>query len=188
MPRIYAPNEAYENNWANTPASKGVIILPKGSDTSWFEANGFIVDSSKHALTIWDQLTVEQLREIIIRLDADWEDTLTKQGAVRAVESRISEVMFPQLDVTSEAGTEEGDTKITVGDMRDQEDGQLFYVISDEAATPVFFDEVPDGWLPLTNGGDITVDAGTVITVVEINATGYIIGLGSDDITVNSGT
>jgi hypothetical protein len=186
MPRIYATNEDYSNNWAGIPAHNGVAVLAADADASWFESNGFIIDASKHILTVLDELTPGQLRRLCgylgITIDQG-ADPDTKHALVRAIEGDISTKYIAAVTVASTAGTEAGDSDIAITGA-----GSYKYkTAKDTAPAPLYLDDVSD-WDDIETGDDITPASGhNKITVARVNANGYVIGLGSDDITVNAG-
>lgn len=187
MPRIYAANEAYTNNWANVPAANGVIGLPAGTSTSWFAANGFAIDNSKHALTLLDALTPAQLRLLCGYLGITIDQGLdpdTKQALVRAIETSISTKYLAAVTVASTAGVTTGTSDIAITG-----EGTYKYKTAATTAPTLLYMDYPDStWLDIVSGDDITPTAGhDKITVVKLNTAGYVIGLGSDDIVVNTG-
>jgi len=187
MPRIYAVNEDYENAWAGLPASHGVLVLASGADTSWFTAHGYTVDASKHVRTLLDDLTPTQLRQLCaylgITIDAG-EDPDSKHTLVRAIEGDISAKYIAAVTVASTAGAEAGDSDIAITGA-----GTYKYKTGVDAAPALYFMDVPDStWEDIETGTDITPAEGhNKIGVVKLNAAGYVIGYGSDDITVNAG-
>jgi hypothetical protein len=184
MPRIYAANEAYENDWANLPAENGVLALPAGADTSWFSANSFTIDNSKHVLTVLDQLTPVQLRALCdyIGLAIDQgANPDTKAALIRAIEGEISSKYITTLTVASVAGTASGDSNIAVTDP-----GTLTYKWKSAKTTAptILFKDVPDStWRALGTpaGMDITPIAADhdKITVISLDADGYVVGIKS---------
>jgi hypothetical protein len=191
MPRIYAPNEAYENNWANTPASKGVVILPESSDTSWFEDNGFTVDSSKHVSTLLDELTPAQLRRLCGYLGMtidQGEDPDAKHTLIRAIEGEISTKYITALTIASTAGATVGTSDIAITDAGEY---AYKYKTGKTTAPALLYLDYPDStWADIETGDDIEPGAADhdKVTVVRLNAAGYVIGLGSDDLTLNTET
>lgn len=194
MPRIYAPNEAHAMDWGEIDFIAGVAAVPAGTAVTWFQDAGYTIDNSKHVLTLLDHLTPEQLRQLCayIGLAIDQgEDPDTKYALIRAIEGEISSKYLTTLTITSTAGTEVGDTHIAVTDP-----GSYAYKYKTGKTTApslLYMDEPDATWLPLTTpaGVDITPPEATPahdkITVVRLNAAGYVIGLGSANITVKAG-
>ena len=183
MPRIYAPNEAHEIAWGEVDFVNGVSAVPADANVDWFTANGYTVDNSKHVITLLDELAPTQLRLLCgylgITIDAG-EDPDSKHTLVRAIEGSISTKYLAALTVTSAAGTEIGDTKITITGA-----GTYKYKTAKDAApAPLYHDNVAD-WTDIATGAELTPTAThNKITVVKVDANGYVLGLASKDITV----
>ncbi len=188
MPRIYAPNEGYDNQWAAVTASKGVLLLPAGADTSWFQANGFTIDNSKHVLTTLDELAPAQLRALAgylgVTIDQG-EDPDTKHALVRAIEGSFSEKYIAAVTIASTGGATAGTSDIAITGA-----GTYKYKTGATTAPALLFMDVPDStWLDIATGDDVEPmeEGDDKITVVKLNADGYVIGIGSDDLTLNAG-
>jgi len=183
MSRIYAPNEAHVIAWGAVDFINGAAAMDAGDDTSYFSGEGYGIDTNKHALTIWDQLTRAQLETVCDYLGVSYTAGSTKQEMVRAVETLASTHLLGALTITSAAGTEIGDTLITVTNPGTQ---MFVYKTGTAALAPLYKDDVSD-WTPIVSGTNITPPVGaTHITVASINAGGLVLALGSAAITVRT--
>jgi len=185
MPRIYAPNEEHTIAWGAVDFVNGVSAVAADSDTSFFEAEGYGVDNSKHVVTVLDLLTRTQLEAICNYLGVSYTADDTKQEIVRALETSFSTKYLAAVVVASTAGAEDGTSDIAITGA-----GTYKYKTAATTAPALLFMAYPDDtWLDIETGDDITPTEGhDKITVVKLNAGGYVIGLGSDDITVKTGT
>jgi hypothetical protein len=187
MPRIYATNEQHSMAWGEVDFAKGVAAMAASADTSYFEDAGYTIDSSKHVLTVLDELEPAQLRRMCaylgLTIDAG-DDPDTKHTLIRAIEGSISTKYIAAVTVASTAGTEVGDSDIAITG-----EGTYKYKTAATTAPALLYLDYPDAtWLDIETGDDITPAAGhDKITVVKLNEAGYVIGIGSDDITVNAG-
>lgn len=81
------------------------------------------------------------------------------------------------LTVSSEAGTESGDTAITVSPAK--ESGNVYkYKVGTEAQSVDYGDNVQN-WSAWDGEADITAESGKVITIVEANSSYKAVGAGS---------
>jgi hypothetical protein len=112
------------------------------------------------------------------------EDPDTKQVLVRAIETSLSAKYLAAVVVASTAGAETGDSDIAITGA-----GTYKYKTAVTTAPALLYMDYPDDtWEGIETGDDITPASGhDKITVVKLNASGYVIGLGSDDITVKTG-
>jgi len=185
MPRIYSDNETHENVWCGgIKFHNGVGIAAADTDTSYFTAD-YVVDTSKSHRTIFDDLTAAQLRQIasILQLTIDQGATPdTKQVLVRAIETQLSSKYRAAVTVSSAAGTEVGDTAITIT-------GAGTYKYKTSATTAVaalYLDDVSD-WDDITTGDNITPAAThDKIAVCRVDSNGLVLGYGSATITKKS--
>lgn len=186
MPRIYAKNEAHNMTWGEVDFFNGVAAVPAGTNIAYFTAAGYSVDNSKHVLTLLDYMTPAELRQMCDYLGVSYdagEAPDTKQTLVRAIETSISTKYLASVTVASEAGTAQGESKITIT-------GEGTYKYKTAKTTPpaLLYMDMPDStWGDIETGDDITPGAPDhdKITVVKVNDDGYVIGLGSTNLTVN---
>ncbi len=188
MPRIFAPNEEHIIEWGHVDFINGVAAVPTTEDIAFFEDvhKGYVIDNSKHVRTLLDDMTPAQLRQLCGYLGMtidQGEDPDTKYALTRAIEGEISTKYIAAVTVASEAGTTAGKTKITITGA-----GTYKYkTAKDTAPAPLYMDDVSD-WTTIATGAEfVPTETHNKITVVKVNANGYVIGLGSDDITVNAG-
>ena len=182
MPRIYSDNELHKNLWGGgIKFDNGVGIAAADADTSYFTAD-YVVDTSKSQRTIFDDMTGAQLRQItsILQLTIDQGATPdTKQVLVRAIETQLSSKYRAAVTVSSSAGTEIGDTAISIT-------GAGTYKYKTSATTAVnalFLDDVSD-WNDIATGDNITPAAThDKIAICRVDATGLVLGYGSATIT-----
>jgi len=182
MPRIYSDNEKHENLWCGgVKFEKGVGIAAADADTSYFDTD-YVVDTSKSQRTIFDDMTGAQLRQItsILQLTIDQGVTPdTKQVLVRAIETQLSSKYRAAVTVSSAAGTEIGDTAISIT-------GAGTYKYKTSATTAVnalYLDDVSD-WDDIATGDNITPAAThDKIAVCRVDTNGLVLGYGSATIT-----
>ncbi len=185
MPRIYSDNDLHKNLWCGgIKFYNGVGIAAADADTSYFTAHYF-VDTSKSHRTIFDDLTGAQLRQItsILQLTIDQGATPdTKQVLVRAIETELSSKYRTAVTVSSTAGTDTGDTAITIS-------GQGTYKYKTSATTAVnalYLDDVSD-WKDIKTGDNITPAAThDKIAICKVDTNGLVLGYGSTTITKKS--
>lgn len=189
MPRIYSANEDHNFTPGDVDFVNGAAAVAVAADTSWFEYQGYIIDSSKHALTLLDELTPVQLRGMCAYLGItidQGEDPDTKHALIRSIEASVSEKYIAAVTVASTAGATEGTSDIAITG-----EGTYKYKTGATTAPALLFKDVPDEtWLDIETGNDIEpmTEGDDKITVVKIDADGYVIGHGSDDLTLNEGT
>lgn len=187
MPRIYSPNEDHNYTPGAVDFVNGAAAVPAGTDTSWFEAKHYSIDNSKHVLTVIDKLTPAELRGICAYLGItidQGEDPDTKQALVRAIETSISEKYLAAVTIASTAGAETGTSDIAITG-----EGTYKYKTGQTEAPALLYMDVPDAtWLDIETGDDVEpmAEGDDKITVVKLNAAGYVIGLGSDDLTLKT--
>jgi len=185
MPRIFAPNEGHIMDWGHVDFINGVAAVSATEDIAFFEDvhKGYIVDESKHALTVFDKATREQLEDVCDYIGETYLPANTKYDLVRKIEGYVSTANITALTVTSIAGTEVGDTNITVADDIGDEGNILVYHVGAEAVAPLYKDVLPTtGWTTFTSGSDVTAATDTVITVCEVNAAREVLSIGSDTV------
>lgn len=188
MPRIYAPNEQHNYTPGEVDFINGVAAVPAGTDTSWFAAKHYAIDNSKHELTVLDKLTPAELRGICAYLGItidQGEDPDTKQALVRSIETSISEKYIAAVTIASTAGATAGTSDIAITG-----EGTYKYSTAKTTAPVLLYKDVPDdGWIDIESGDDIEPMAADhdKISVVKLDAKGYVIGIGSDDLTLNAG-
>ena len=86
------------------------------------------------------------------------------------------------LTITSVAGTEVGDTKITVSPAVD-EGNSYKYKVGDNISSLVVNQLALSGWTSWDGAADITAATGKKIVVVEVNGIGQVKGVGSQTVT-----
>ena len=187
MPRIYAPIEGHTVSWAAVDFINGAAAISSDeSATPWTDA-GYVADTNKHELTLLDTMTAAQLRELAdyLGLTIDQgEDPDSKQTLVRTIEESFSTKYLAEVTITSTAGSTEGDTAITITG----EGTYKYKTAATTAPAPYYMDDVSD-WDDIETGDEFTPTSGhDKITVAEVDADGHVLGLGNDDITVNTGT
>ena len=82
------------------------------------------------------------------------------------------------LTVSSEAGTESGDTKITVSPAKSAQTNVYKYKIA-AAATSVDWGDNVQNWSLWDGTSDITAESGKVITLVEADSSYKALGAGT---------
>ena len=190
MPRIYAGNVKHSFNQGVVEFTEGAAAVAANAQTGWFHDNHYAIDASKHALTEFDKLDVTALQAICDQVGiAHTPATDTKQSLVRAIETAVSTKYLTALTVTSIAGTEVGDSKITITDDVGTEGNTLEYKLADGTAPAagLYKDILPTtGWTAFLSAADITAATGKKITVAEINAAREIISTGAGTITAKA--
>ncbi|NCB52465.1 MAG: hypothetical protein EOM54_11405 [Clostridia bacterium] len=187
MPRIYADVESHSMDWGAVAFTNGAAAVPYGSDTAYWTDKGYALDANKDVLTIWDTLTRGQLEEICDYYGISYTDETAKQAMVRAIESAVSTAKLTALTVTSSAGTAVGDSNIDVTGEIGTSGNKLYYKLGTAVLTPYYKDQINAGWTEFEDNDDITPGAtDTKITVVETNAAGEILALGSATLTVKT--
>ena len=191
MPRIYAPNETHDCDWSSVPFIAGAAALPSGNDTGFFSDAGYTVDSSKHALEVWDGLPVAQIDELISYFGGTPNASDSKYTKVRALETLISAKFIGSVTAASVAATAgSGKTKITVTSP-----GTFAYYLKTAATTsPDFlYGDVPgSGWqkLTLTAGVADEVIPNAVsddkFTVVRVTADGVVDAIAKGNLTLKA--
>lgn len=150
MPRIYAQNESHTIDIGVVDFVAGVAAVAADARLDYFEnaARHYIVDGSKHKLELWDGLNVAQLDEFYTFLGGTPSGTDTKYAKVRKIEEALSSLLAYPLAVTSEAGTELGDTKISI----EAPGTAKFYAKTGKTTAPsLLYGDVPDEtWTELT--------------------------------------
>lgn len=192
MPRIYAQNESHVINFGGVEFIAGAAALPVGASTDYFDVadRHYIVDGSKHNLELWDRMTVAQLDELYAYLGGTVSGTDTKYAKVRKVETLLSTKLIATLAVASEAGTAEGDTKITITTP-----GTATYFAKTGVTTApaLLYGDVPDDtWTELTLVAGVTqFTPGAAnhdkLGTVRVNASGKVDAIASDTLVVNTG-
>lgn len=192
MPRIYAQNESHTIDFGVVDFVAGVAALAAGASTDYFEDadRHYIVDGSKHKLELWDGFNVAQLDEFYTFLGGTPSGTDTKYAKVRKIETALSAKLIATLAVASEAGTEVGDTKITITTP-----GTATYFAKTGLTTApsLLYGDVPDDtWTQLTLVAGVTqFTPGAAnhdkLGTVRVNAAGAVDAIASDTLVVNAG-
>ena len=132
--------------WCSSPAW---AVHAVGEDTTFFTDAGYIVDTSKHSLEVWDVLNVAQIDELITYFGGTPSALDSKYTKVRDLETLISAKMIAALTVASAAATTgSGKTKITITDP-----GTSTYYLKTAATTSpdLLYGDMPDDtWQALT--------------------------------------
>lgn len=104
-------------------------------------------------------------------------DTVVSGIALMA--ERIDGIIVAQIDatptlgtltVTSVAGTESGDTKITITEAKQSAANTYVYKVGTAAASVTYGQTCKSGWTAWDGSADITAETGKIITVVEVDA------------------
>ena len=191
MPRLYAPNQLHDCDWANVPFVAGAAAVASGEDTTYFTANGYTVDASKHALEVWDALPVAQIDALIAFCGGTPSSSDSKYTKVRALETLISAKFIAALTVASAAATAgSGKTKITVTTP-----GTATYYFKSAASTSpdILYGDVPGtGWQALTLADGVADEVvpnavtDTKFTVVRVTANGTVDAIDKDTLTLKA--
>lgn len=188
MPRLYAPNQAHECDWANVPFVAGVAAVAPGEDTAYFTANGYTVDASKHVLELWDGFTIAQLDALYARLGGTVSGSDSKYAKVRKIETSLSAKYIAALTVASAAATAgSGKTKITITTPGTAK----YYFKSATTTSPdILYGDVPGtGWQALTLAEGVADEvvpnaAGNdKFTVVRVTAGGTVDAIAKGNLT-----
>ena len=191
MPRIYAPNAVHDCDWSSVPFVAGVAAVPFGEDTGFFSDAGYIIDPSKHALKVWDGLTVAQIDELLSYWGGTPSAADSKYTKVRALETLISAKMIAALTVASAAATAgSGKTKITITDP-----GTSAYYLKTAATTSpdILYGDVPDStWQGLTLVAGVADEvepndaSDDKFTVVRVTADGVVDAIAKGNLTLKA--
>lgn len=195
MPRIFAPKEDYN-------AKQGLVDFYNGAaavdadDTgavAYFTAEGFDIDTNKHALTALDKLDRATLDAILLYLGTALTDGDGKYEVIRKIETSISAKYIGALTVASSAGTLAGDTNIDITDAAGLGTGNAYYYkCGATAPAPLYGDTINDDWKVIDTDDDIkppSAPNNAKITVVKaVVDTGFILASGTATITVNEQT
>ncbi|HWQ98920.1 MAG TPA: hypothetical protein VN538_12630 [Clostridia bacterium] len=192
MPRIYAQNESHAINFGGVEFIAGVAALAADASTDYFDVadRHYTVDGSKHKLELWDRMTVTQLDELYVYLGGTPSSEDAKYAKVRKIETLLSTKLIATLAVASEAGTAEGDTKITITTP-----GTATYFAKTGLtdAPALLYGDVPDDtWTQLTLVAGVTqFTPGAAnhdkLGTVRVNAAGAVDAIASDALVVNAG-
>lgn len=188
MPRLYAPNQAHTIEMGAVDFLEGVAAVAEGADTAFFTAGGYAVDASKHTLSPFDSRTLAELRVIATYLGLTYTAATTKQTLVRSIETYVSTATVGALTVTSEAGTAVGDSKVTITEAAGEGNTFAFKTAKTTAPAILYMDEPGDTYTAFESAADITPDAADhdKITVVELNAAGQVVSVGTQTLTVKA--
>jgi hypothetical protein len=189
MPRIYAPNEEHVCDWAQVPFVHGAAAVADGVDTAHFLADGYTIDTSKHALELWDDFTIAELDAFYAWLGGTVSGTDTRYQKIRKIETSLSVKYITALSVASAAATTGvGKTKFTVTSP-----GEYDYYVKTHASTSpdiLYQDVVDDTWtLMVLDAGvqdEYDPESDTKYTVVRVTAAGRVIGIAKGTITVKA--
>ena len=187
MPRIFASHDEHNFNQGAVNFENGVGVLPYGDESiPWFQVTGknYTIDNSKHALTAFDRLPRATLDSIAVYMGITLDPTDGKYEVIRDIEGFISTANLGSITVSSAAGTETGDTKITITGTAGT-GNKYYYKCAAGALSPLYGDQIDGGWKEIATGDEITPGAtDTHITVVKaVEASGFILAKGSATIT-----
>jgi len=191
MPRIYAQNESHTIDFGVVDFVKGVAAVSVGADVSYFNDAGrhYIVDDSKHKLELWDGMSVSQLDELYAYLGGTPSAEDSKYAKVRKIEMALSIKLIGTLAVASAAGSETGDTQITVTDPGDA----VYFAKTGETTAPaLLYGDVPDAsWTQLTLAAGVTqftpgAASHDKLGTVRVNAAGAVDAIAADDLVVKA--
>lgn len=185
MPRIYADVETHNMTWGEVDFINGVAAVASNVNTSFFTPD-YVIDDNKHVRTFLDDMTSDELRAVCayIGLTIDQGATPdTKYTLTRAIETSLSAKYIAAVVVASTAGTEIGDSDIAITGA-----GTYKYKTAATTAPSILYMDYPDDtWTDIETGDDITPASGhDKITVIKLDDDGYVIGIGTDDITVRT--
>ena len=191
MPRIYAPNAVHDCDWAGLAFVAGVGVLAVGEDATFFSDAGYTIDPSKHALEVWDGLTVAQIDALISYFGGTPSALDSKYTKIRALETLISTKMIAALTVVSAAATAgSGKTKITITDP-----GTSTYYLKTAATTSpnILYGDVPDDtWQALTLAAGVADEiepndaSDDKFTVVRVTADGVVDAIAKGNLTLKA--
>lgn len=187
MPRIYADVQEHTMDWGHVDFTEGVAAIPTTADTTYWTGASYAVDTSKHALDVFDKMAKADLQELLTYLGVSFLAGDTKQALVRKAETFASTALITALTVASIAGTKSGDSKVTITGALGADGNTLAFKTGKAVLTPLYKD-IPVGYTTFVSAADITPTAvtDTKITVVELNAAGEIVAIGSDDLTLQA--
>ena len=191
MPRIYAPNAVHDCDWSGLAFVAGVAVLAVGEDTTFFTDAGYTIDTSKHALEVWDGLTLTQLDTLYAFLGGTVVGTDTKYRKVRKIETSLSAKYIGAVTAASAAATAgSGKTKITITDP-----GTSTYYLKTAATTSpdLLYGDVPnDTWQTLTLVAGVADEvvpndaADDKFTVVRVTADGVVDAIAKGNLTLKA--
>lgn len=187
MPRIYSPIQDHNLNWPAIPFIEGVAAVPQGAAVAHLVADGYTLDNSKHALTVYDKLTKTQIREILDYQGISYIAGDSKQVLIRKIETAASTAKLVALTVTSVAGTESGDSLVTVTAGAIGTAGNtMAFKTGPDAVAPLYRDVPGTTYTAFVSGTDITPDTvgDDTIMVVELNAAGEVLAYGTKALVV----
>ena len=187
MPRIYAPIQDHNLDWPAIPFIEGVAAVPQGTVVTHLTADGYALDNSKHALSVYDKLTKIQIREILAYQGISYLAGDSKQVLTRKIETAASTAKLVALTVTSVAGTAAGDSlvTVTVGAIG-TEGNTMAYKTGPDAVAPLYRDVPGTDYTAFVSATDITPDTvgDDTLMVVELNAQGEVLAYGTVALTV----
>ena len=191
MPRIYAPNAVHDCDWAGLAFVAGVAAVPAGEDTGFFSDAGYTIDTSKHALEVWDGLNVTQIDELLSYWGGTPSTADSKCTKVRALETLISAKMIAALTAASAAATTgSGNTKITITDPGTS----IYYLKTAVTASPdLLYGDVTDNtWQALTLSAGVADEvepndaSDDKFTVVRVTADGVVDAIAKGNLTLKA--
>jgi hypothetical protein len=188
MPRIFAPSETYNSNagaltFVNSAAE---IASTKTDAIAYYTAEGYDVDTSKNTLTVFDTLTRDQLDDISLFFKVALVPADDRKTLIRKIETAASALLLGSLTVASTDGAVLGDTNIDITPNTPATGTAYKYKVAAGAAPALLYGDYADStWTTILDNGDITATTGHFVTVVEVNAAGLVLALGSDTVDSN---
>ncbi len=190
MPRIYAENQTHVCDQGQVDFIAGVAALASGADTAYFAvaARNYTIDTTRHAMEVWDYLTVAQLDALYAYLGGTVSGTDSKYAKVRKIETSLSTKYIAALTVASAAATAgSGKTKITITTPGT---ATYFFKSATTTAPAILYGDTPDStWQQLTLSGGVADEvvpnaaANDKFTVVRVTAGGTVDALASGNLT-----
>ncbi len=194
MPRIYAENETHVCDQGYVDFVAGVAAMDAGADTAYFEvaARNYTVDTTRHALELWDGMSVAQLDALYAYLGGTVSAEDSKYAKVRKIETSLSAKYIAALTVASAAATSGvGKTKITITTPGT---ATYFFKSATTTAPAILYGDTPDStWQQLTLADGVADEvvpnaaANDKFTVVRVTAGGTVDALLSGNLTVKAG-
>lgn len=187
MPRIFAIDQTYN-------AAQGEITFVNGAAAvaatetdaiAYFTAEAYTVDTSKNTLTVFDTMTRAQLDAISLFFKVALVPGDTKAQLIRKIETAASALLLGSLTVASTDGAVLGDTNINITPNTPATGTAYKYKVGVAAPTLLYGDYADATWVTILDNADITATTGHFVTVVEVNADGLVLALGSDTVDSN---
>lgn len=188
MPRLYADVQDHSMDWGAVDFTEGVAAISDAAATTYWTAASYAIDNSKDALDIFDKMKKADLQELLTYLGVSFVAGDTKQALVRKAETFASTALITALTITSVAGSDSGTSKVTVAGAIGTAGNTLAFKTGSAALTPLYKDVPGATYKTFVSAADIAPTAltDTKITVVELNAAGEVLSLGSANLTLKA--